>query len=85
MKKVAESLRRHRPLMLHLRPELVTLGVAGPGDRLPFGLAALLQLTSPDYLPLMFEDPLGQRILLGTGALMIIGIFWMRRLIRIEV
>ena len=52
---------------------------------LPFGLAALLQLTSPDYLPLMFEDPLGQRILLGTGALMIIGIFWMRRLIRIEV
>ena len=28
-------------LMLHLRPELVTLGVAGPGDRLPFGLAAM--------------------------------------------
>lgn len=52
---------------------------------LPFALAALLQFTSPDYLPAMFEDPLGQRILLVTGALMVIGIFWMQRLIRIEV
>ena len=52
---------------------------------LPFALAALLHLTSPDYLLVMFEEPLGQRILLGTGVLMVIGIFWMRRLIRIDV
>jgi tight adherence protein B len=52
---------------------------------LPFALAALLHLTSPGYLRVMFEDPLGQRILLGTGLLMVIGIFWMRRLIRIDV
>lgn len=52
---------------------------------MPFGLAAILQLTSPGYLQVMFDDPLGQRILLGAGLLMIVGIFWMRRLIRIEV
>jgi tight adherence protein B len=52
---------------------------------MPFALAALLHLTSPTYLPVMFEDPIGQRILLGTGALMLVGVFWMRRLIRIEV
>lgn len=52
---------------------------------LPFGLAALLHVTTPDYLTVMFEDPMGQRILLATGALMLVGVFWMRRLIRIEV
>jgi len=52
---------------------------------MPFGLAALLYVTTPDYLTVMFEDPIGQRILLGTGALMLVGVFWMRRLIRIEV
>lgn len=52
---------------------------------LPIGLAALLHLTSPDYLTIMFADPLGQRILLATGVLMVAGIFWMRHLIRIDV
>lgn len=52
---------------------------------LPFALAALLHLTSPDYLSVMFEEPLGQQMLLATGVLMVLGIVWMRRLIRIDV
>lgn len=52
---------------------------------LPFALAALLQLTSPEYLSVMLNDPVGQRILLVCGSLMVVGIFWMRRIIRIEI
>lgn len=51
----------------------------------PFVLAAILHLSSPQYLRVMFTDPLGLKILASCATLMLIGIVWMRRIIRIEV
>lgn len=52
---------------------------------IPLGLFALLSLTSPDYLPVLLKHPVGHKLLEGAGVLAVIGIFWVRRIIRIEV
>jgi tight adherence protein B len=51
----------------------------------PFGLAAVLQLTSPDYLGILFESDRGLSMLVVCGLLMVAGIYWMRKIIRIEI
>jgi tight adherence protein B len=51
----------------------------------PFGLAAMLHFTSPDYLPVLFESDRGLTMLAFCGVLMVVGIYWMRRIIRIEI
>lgn len=51
----------------------------------PIALAALLHLTSPGYLPVLFEHPRGMTMLATCAALMVIGVLWMRRIIRIEI
>lgn len=52
---------------------------------LPFVLAGLLAASSPAYLPLMFGDPLGQRLIVYALILMALGMFWVSRAIRIRV
>ena len=51
----------------------------------PFGLAGVLSISSPDYLPVLFGEPLGQKIILAAFVMLCIGILWIRRIIRIEV
>lgn len=51
----------------------------------PFALAGILQLTSPKYMTVLFEDPRGIRVLVVCGSLMIVGVLWMRRIIRVDV
>jgi len=51
----------------------------------PFALALLLMVVSPDYLPVLLSEPLGRKLILIAFALMIVGAFWMRKIIRIEV
>jgi tight adherence protein B len=51
----------------------------------PIFLFGLLWITSPDYLPPFIADPTGKKILMGGGVMMIIGVFWMRRVIRIDI
>jgi tight adherence protein B len=51
---------------------------------IPIGLSGLLSITSPDYLPVLFQSPIGHKILLASAVLMTLGILWMRRIIRIE-
>jgi tight adherence protein B len=52
---------------------------------LPFVLVALMSITSPDYLPMMTKDPTGRK-LIGLGFFLIIaGILWIRKLIRIDI
>lgn len=51
---------------------------------LPFVLGAVISITSPSYLPVLFEDERGQ-LLVGAGAtLMAIGIVWVSRIVRIR-
>jgi len=52
---------------------------------LPFVLAAVISLSAPDYLPILIQEPLGRKIILMGFCMMLIGIFWIRKIIRIEV
>ena len=52
---------------------------------IPFGLFALLMLTSPDYLPVLVKDPRGPSLIAMAFFMMAVGIYWMRRIIRIDV
>jgi tight adherence protein B len=51
----------------------------------PFVLAGVMQVMNPDYLPMLVNDPLGRSLIMWAFLLIIVGIFWMRRIIRIEV
>ena len=51
----------------------------------PFVLFIMLMLSSPDYMPTLLNDPTGQRMIAATFALMVVGILWIRRIIRIDV
>ena len=52
---------------------------------LPFVVAGLVYLTSPDYISLLFSDPRGHLILLVSGVWMTIGILVMRNMINFEI
>ena len=52
---------------------------------LPFGLAILINLVNPAFMEILWKDPLGPQILTVMGAFMIVGVFWMRKIIRIRV
>jgi len=52
---------------------------------IPLGLFALLSISSPSYLPILLKHPIGHRLLEAAGVLAVIGIYWVRRIIRIEV
>jgi tight adherence protein B len=51
----------------------------------PFVLAAVIMVIQPDYLPMLTKDPLGRQLIAGAFVMITIGIFWIRRIIRIEV
>ena len=51
----------------------------------PFGLFLLIWFTTPGYLSVLFEEELGHRLLMYSAAGMVVGIYWIRRIIRIEV
>jgi len=51
----------------------------------PLGLFVVLTITSPDYLPVLLDDARGQKMIVGSLISGSIGIFWIRRILRIEV
>lgn len=52
---------------------------------LPFAAAAMIQLTNPKFLELLYTDPAGQKMLMASGVMMVVGILVMRKIIRIRV
>jgi len=52
---------------------------------MPLGLVAMLAITSPNYLPILLKVPVGHKLIYAAVALAAVGIFWIRRIIRIEV
>lgn len=51
----------------------------------PLILFAVISITTPDYLPMLVEDPRGKNMV-GYGVISgVLGILWIRRLLRIEV
>ncbi len=52
---------------------------------LPFGVGALLYLVNPGFLNSLINDPAGPSILGATGLLMLLGIVWMRQIVKIKI
>ena len=51
---------------------------------MPFVLALVLSIMSPEYLPMLVEDPLGIKLILVALGVMTFGVFWIRRVIRVR-
>lgn len=51
---------------------------------MPVVLAMALSITTPTYLPRLYDDPLGQKLIIAALVLMAIGIVWIRRMINIR-
>jgi tight adherence protein B len=51
---------------------------------LPPGVIALITITTPSYMAVMFQDPRGHLMLMGGGVWMGLGIFVMRRMINFK-
>lgn len=52
---------------------------------LPVAIGGVMSVIAPMHFARLFSDPLGMRMVAGAVLLQIIGIFWMRRIVDIEV
>ena len=52
---------------------------------LPFGTGFMLNLVNPEFMSLLWTDPLGNMMIYCALSLMFFGILWMRKIIRIRV
>lgn len=52
---------------------------------LPFVVVLVMSITSPDYISELWIDPKGIRLLWFAAGMLIVGLFWMRKVIRIRV
>jgi tight adherence protein B len=51
----------------------------------PLTLFAVISVTTPDYLPVLVDDPRGQKMIIYGAISGVLGIMWIRRILRIEV
>lgn len=51
----------------------------------PFGLFIMIMITTPDYLPVLLKEPLGRQLIGWGFSIMLVGILWIRTIIRIKV
>src|SRR5205823_7059000 len=52
---------------------------------LPAFLAVALTFINPDHMKLLFEDRIGQMMVMATIVMQTIGFFWIKQVIKIEV
>jgi tight adherence protein B len=50
----------------------------------PIILFGVIWITTPEYLPPLLEDPTGQKMLGFAVLMMVVAVFWMRKIIRID-
>jgi len=51
----------------------------------PLILFATISFTSPEYLPVLVKHPMGKNLIAAAVVLAVIGILWIRKIIRIRV
>jgi tight adherence protein B len=51
----------------------------------PLVLFVVLMISTPDYLPMLVDDARGQKMIIGSMISAACGIFWIRKILRIEV
>ncbi|MDI5987050.1 type II secretion system F family protein [Halomonas sp. M4R5S39] len=52
---------------------------------MPFVLAGILTLVNAEFLPMLTKDPLGRHLVVVAFVMVVIGILWLRKIVRIEV
>jgi len=52
---------------------------------LPFIVIFVVRILNPAYMNTLFEDPIGRKLLMGAGTIMVIGIYIIRRMIDIRI
>jgi tight adherence protein B len=52
---------------------------------IPFGIALVLWAINPSYIKVLFEDPLGQKLLLCALSMMAVGIFVIKKMIDVKI
>lgn len=52
---------------------------------IPFALAAMISVINPGYLPVLLNEPLGIKLIMGSFFMLIVGVFWIRSIIQIQV
>ena len=50
----------------------------------PIILFGVLWITTPSYLPPLLESPTGQKMIAFAMVMMVVAVFWMRKIIRID-
>jgi tight adherence protein B len=50
----------------------------------PIVLFGVIWITTPSYLPPLLENPTGQKMLVFAVFMMVLAVFWMRKIIRID-
>ncbi len=51
----------------------------------PFILAVVLVIVEPTYLPFLTKEPIGRKLILGAFVLLVLGMVWMKKIIKIQV
>ena len=75
---------------LKLQGEIRTLSAEGRLSAiiltcLPFGVGLAVNLTNPEFMSVLWTDPMGHRMVGVALFMMLVGILWMRKIIRIRV
>jgi len=52
---------------------------------LPFAVLALMMISNPQYVSPLWTDPKGQRMLWYGAGMIVVGVIWLRRIIRIRI
>lgn len=52
---------------------------------LPFATAGVILIVNPDFMKVLWEDPIGLKMIGGALVSMTFGVLWMRKIIRIRV
>ena len=52
---------------------------------MPFGLGFFIYASNPAYMKPLFEETVGKGLLIGAGLLMLVGFYWMKKTIEIDI
>ena len=52
---------------------------------LPVGLCFALSVMNPEHMNLLFEESMGQKMLVVAVTMQVVGYLWIKRVIKIEV
>ena len=79
---VRERFKIQRQIRVHTAHGRFTAGVL---LSLPPLLGVVLMMVNPDHMNLLFHEKVGQQVLMIATVMQVIGFFWIRKVIRIEV